>query len=142
MQLTRLQIPGDGNQKLGHQGLVQQLLAVAWGRLGVPQSLQQPDNPDLPVWAEHIAVFLRRQTETTAQVCLRRRGLVPLIGLSGGNLRPVNGAPGHQNHISRLQGIALALNGIGGAPGKQYQDFVKAVVMPIHRSHDGVLQMK
>ena len=55
---------------------------------------------------------------------------------------PVNGAPGHQNHISRLQGIALALNGIGGAPGKQYQDFVKAVVMPIHRSHDGVLQMK
>ena len=76
LQLTRLQIPGDGNQKLGHQGLVQQLLAVAWGRLGVPQSLQQPDDPDLPVRAEHIAVFLRRQTETTAQVCLRRRGLL------------------------------------------------------------------
>ena len=54
----------------------QQLLSVAWGRLGVPQSLQQPDDPDLPVWAEHIAVFLRRQTETTAQVCLRRRGLL------------------------------------------------------------------
>ena len=49
---------------------------------------------------------------------------------------------GVPDDIARLQGIVLSFNGIGGVAGKQHQNLVKAVVMPVHLLHGGVFQME